>query len=698
MNTLRTIRLSGVLIPQFGREYKLAVSSPIEAIRALSVLVDGFEKFLLTAKERGLTFAVFIGKRNINRDELELSGEGDIRIVPVIIGSKKAGIFQTILGAVMVVAGVFAWATPWGVPLVMSGASMMLGGVVQMLSPMPGGLARREDPDNKPSYAFGGPVNSIAQGNPVPIGYGKRRIGGDRMVSFTVGLDGKIPLPGYIIGVADEMFSGRVLGGRISAVDGRNITLDRVSSAKVGERLILNLPSGKAEGRTIQAVNGQIVTVTTEYSEIPATENVWAIDATDLAVQQFRVTGIKEGEDGVSFDITAVEHNPDKYDHIDTGTRIDERPISVIPPGVQLPPKNVGISSYSVVNQGIAVTTLRVTWNAAESAIAYEAEWRRDNGNWISAPRTSTQGFEIPNIYAGRYQARVRAINAAEIPSLWANAPETHLKGKEGNPPAPLGFKATPIIFGIQLDWGFAPQTDDTLKTEIQYSKTNDSEGLMLLADIPYPQRTHTMQGLAAGVAFYFRARLVDKSGNQSPWTAFIRGESSSDTNWIIDAAGKEFLSNKAGQRLQEQMDFNSEAIMENAAVEGAIVQRQLKVNGDLKADILHVQTTQVTDREAFAEDMKKVQADVGENAAAVQTKATAVFDIKGDSAALYDVGVGLKYKDQFHKAGMVMGSEVKNGQVTIVRGTGTKWKSNINGIAAGQIISARRKDSCVNV
>ncbi|MDE9461954.1 tail assembly protein [Xenorhabdus bovienii] len=178
MNTLRTIRLSGVLIPQFGREHKLAVSSTLEAIRALSVIIDGFEKFLLTAKERGLTFAVFIGKRNISRDELELSGEGDIRIVPVIIGSKKAGIFQTILGAVMVVAGVFAWATPWGVPLVMSGVSMMLGGVVQMLSPMPGGLARREDPDNKPSYAFGGPVNSIAQGNPVPIGYGKRRIGG----------------------------------------------------------------------------------------------------------------------------------------------------------------------------------------------------------------------------------------------------------------------------------------------------------------------------------------------------------------------------------------------------------------------------------------------------------------------------------------------------------------------------------------
>ncbi|WP_340618716.1 host specificity protein J, partial [Xenorhabdus entomophaga] len=424
----------------------------------------------------------------------------------------------------------------------------------------------------------------------------------DRMVTFTVGLDGKIPLPGYVIGVADEMFSGRVLGGRVSAVNGRNITLDRVSSAKAGERLILNLPSGKAEGRTIQAVNGQVVTVTTDYSEIPATECVWAIDAADLAVQLFRVTGIKEGEDGVSFEITAVEHNPDKYTHIDTGTRIDERPISVIPPGVQPPPKKVTIGSYSVVNQGIAVNTLRVTWEAAESAIAYEAEWRRDNGNWIPAPRTSTQGFEVPNIYAGRYQARVRAINASEISSLWANAPETHLKGKEGNPPTPLAFRTTPIIFGIQLDWGFAPQTDDTLKTEIQYSPTNDGEGLMLLADIPYPQRTHTLQGLLAGVAFYFRARLVDKSGNQSPWTEFVRGESSTDTNWIVEATGNQFLTAEAGKRLQSQIDYQAEAAMENAALSGSIVQRQLKENGEMRAEILEVKTTQLTDRKAFAE------------------------------------------------------------------------------------------------
>ncbi|WP_273889769.1 host specificity protein J, partial [Serratia marcescens] len=188
----------------------------------------------------------------------------------------------------------------------------------------------------------------------------------DRMVSFTVGLDGKVPLPGWIIAVADEMLAGRPLGGRISSVDGRNITLDRVSSAVIGERLILNLPSGKAEGRTIAAVAGKIITVTTAYTEQPVAEAVWAIDASDLALQQYRVTGIKEGDDGVSFDITAVEHDPNKYAKIDTGARIEDPPISVIPPGVQPPPTNVQIGESSAVIQGMAVATLRVTWDRAE--------------------------------------------------------------------------------------------------------------------------------------------------------------------------------------------------------------------------------------------------------------------------------------------------------------------------------------------
>ncbi|HIE0365960.1 TPA: TipJ family phage tail tip protein [Serratia marcescens] len=372
----------------------------------------------------------------------------------------------------------------------------------------------------------------------------------DRMVSFTVGLDGKVPLPGWIIAVADEMLAGRPLGGRISSVDGRNITLDRVSSAVVGERLILNLPSGKAEGRTIAAVAGKIITVTTAYTEQPVAEAVWAIDASDLALQQYRVTGIKEGDDGVSFDITAVEHDPNKYAKIDTGARIEDPPISVIPPGVQPPPTNVQIGESSAVIQGMAVATLRVTWDRAESAIAYEAEWRRDNGNWIPAPRTSTLGFEVSGIYAGRYQARVRGINHSEISSVWANAPEMVLTGKQGEPPALASFSTVGQVFGIVLNWEFPLGAEDTQRTEIWYSQNADGSNKMHLGDYAYPQRSHTMTGLAAGVNFWFQARLVDKLGNAGPWTNWVQGTSSEDASEVLDYLKGKITETELGQDL----------------------------------------------------------------------------------------------------------------------------------------------------
>ncbi len=177
---LKTIRLYGVLGATFGRVHRLAVDTRQEAIKALGVIIPGFEKFLLTSKSRGLAYAIFDGKRNLAHDELDFIVADDIRIAPVIIGSKQAGLFQTILGAVLIAVGYFTFGTTStiGVGMMMGGASMALGGVMQMLTPVQGGISMRQSPDNKPSYAFGGPVNSIAQGNPVPILYGRRRVGG----------------------------------------------------------------------------------------------------------------------------------------------------------------------------------------------------------------------------------------------------------------------------------------------------------------------------------------------------------------------------------------------------------------------------------------------------------------------------------------------------------------------------------------
>ncbi|NHR82019.1 tail assembly protein [Citrobacter portucalensis] len=187
MARLTTIRLYGALGSRFGRVHKLAVQTSAEAVKALCVNFDGLEDYLMNAKKNGMTFAVFRGKRNIGVDDFkELAGNSDIRIAPIMEGAKKAGMFQTILGAVLVVVGaVVGVMTSWtgvggviGSGMVTAGIGMMAGGVYQMLSPQPKGLQGRDDPDNKPSYAFGGSVNTLAMGNPVALLYGEREIGG----------------------------------------------------------------------------------------------------------------------------------------------------------------------------------------------------------------------------------------------------------------------------------------------------------------------------------------------------------------------------------------------------------------------------------------------------------------------------------------------------------------------------------------
>ncbi|ETO49235.1 host specificity protein [Yersinia pestis 9] len=483
----------------------------------------------------------------------------------------------------------------------------------------------------------------------------------DRTVNFNVGLDGAIPLPGHIIGVADDMLSGRKMGGRISSVSGRNITLDRVADVKAGDRLLVNLPNGVAQGRTVQVVNGKVITVTTAYSEVPAAESGWSVDADDLAIQQYRVTGISDNDDN-TYSISSVQHDPDKYERIDTGARIDERPISVIPPGVQPPPTNVVIDSFSALSQGLAITTLRVTWEPAASAIAYEAEWRRDNGNWISAPRTSAQGFQVEGIYAGQYQARVRAINPSEISSIWANAQETTLNGKEGNPPMPVGFTATGILFGITLNWGYPEGAEDALKTEIEYSLSADGTDAMLLSDVPHPQRNYTMQGLRAGQVFWFRARIVDKSGNQSPWIDWVRGMSSTDTSAILEAIGDDFINNTvAGQQLINDDFMNAEGILETAKANNASIWQQWAQHGENKAGVIHLTTTVADAERAFAEFETLVTATFEDQTAAIDQKMTAVVDANGASAT-YSLRAGLNYNGQFVSAGMVIGAEFING------------------------------------
>ncbi|AZE73140.1 Phage tail fiber protein [Pseudomonas synxantha] len=339
----------------------------------------------------------------------------------------------------------------------------------------------------------------------------------DRAVTFKVGLDGRIPLPGYVIPIADELLAGRAIGGRISAVNGKVIKLDRDTQAKPGDLLILNLPDGKCEGRTVQLVSGRQVTVTVAYSVTPEPELVWALDTDDLAVPLYRVVSVARPEPGV-FEISAVQYDPSKFAHIDTGARLEDRPISVIPITVVPAPPSVTLTSSYAVSQGIAISTMNISWPAVTGAVAYEVEWRKDNGNWIKVQRTGSTSVDVTGIYSGAYLARVRSVSAFEISSIWKSSNLTNLEGKTGLPPAVSFLTTTSLIYGIGIQWGFPPGAEDTQRTELWYSESPDLTTAVKLSDFSYPQASHEMHALLPGAILFFWARLVDRTGNVGPF------------------------------------------------------------------------------------------------------------------------------------------------------------------------------------
>ncbi|EMX8898651.1 host specificity protein J [Enterobacter bugandensis] len=488
----------------------------------------------------------------------------------------------------------------------------------------------------------------------------------DRIVTFDVGLDGNIPQPGYIIAVADRNLSGRDLGGRLSAVNGRVLKLDRVPSAKAGDRIMVNLPSGITQSRTIQSLSGEMVTVTTAFSELPQAEAVWVIESDELYAQQYRVVSVTDNNDG-TYTITGANHDPDKYARIDTGAVIDQRPVSVIPPGNQSPPGNIAINSFSVVQQNISVETMRVSWDQVQNAIAYEAQWRRNDGNWVNVPRSSTTSFDVPGIYAGRYLVRVRAINAAEISSGWGYSEEKTLTGKVGNPPKPVGFMTTGINWGIRLNWGFPENTGDTLKTEIQYTANSDFSDPLLLSDVPYPSAEYTQLGLKAGQEFWYRAQLVDRTGNESGYTDWIRGMSNDNADDYLGEIADDFLTSADGDRLTSDIDTNLEAAMQNALANHGTVEHQWAQYGEVRADILVVKTTIAEVDRAMAEMSTQVQAQIDNVTASLEDKLTAVVNASGASA-IYTLKTGVRINGVMYNAGMSIAVLAEAGKPVVTR------------------------------
>jgi len=377
-----------------------------------------------------------------------------------------------------------------------------------------------------------------------------------RTVTFKVGLDGHIPLPGKVIEFADPIFAGRANGGRISAIsaDRKSITLDRDDVVAIaGDRLVINGENGKAQTRIIQSITGRVITVSVAFDEI-APQNVWVIDAQDLATLKFRVLSVVQS-DSHQFTITALEYNPKKFDAIDHGAHYIDVPISIVNPNIQEPVSNIVITSEDRVDQGINVATMVVSWTQAKGAVKYQVEWRKDDGSWIKLPITGNNSIEVPGIYAGNYQAKVTAVNASDISSLPTYSVVTKLNGKQGLPPALAFIQATGILFGMRLNWGF-PATGalDTAYTEIQVSPDGTSN-IAQLGLFAYPTTTHTIQGLQPNLTQFYRGRLIDRIGNIGPWSDWTHATTSADATDVLELLNDQISESQLNQDLKTKID-----------------------------------------------------------------------------------------------------------------------------------------------
>ena len=411
-------------------------------------------------------------------------------------------------------------------------------------------------------------------------------------VNFATGLEGMIPTIGDVIAIADNFWASNLtlnLSGRVMEVSGLQVFLPFRVDARPGDFILINKPDGKPVKRTISRVSadGKTIELNVGFGFDVKPDTVFAIDRTDLALQQYVVTGITRGDDTEQFtySITAVEYDPNKYDEIDYGVNIDDRPTSIVNPGVMKAPENVQVSSYSRIVQGQSVETMVVSWDKVEYASLYEVQWRKDNSNWLNVPQTANKEVSVEGIYSGNYFVRVRSVSASGSTSPWSEIVSAALTGKVGEPSAPINLTASnDEIFGIRVKWGMPEGSGDTAYIELQQAPDVDGrtseENATLLTLVPYPQMEYWHATLPPGYINWYRVRSVDRIGNVSAWTDFVRGMSSTNVDDILGDILDDILNSAGFDEFKENAVDTANKVKDQAQ---SVIQNALAIDTNLR-------------------------------------------------------------------------------------------------------------------
>lgn len=561
----------------------------------------------------------------------------------------------------------------------------------------------------------------------------------DQQVSFQVGLEGLFYIPGSVVAIADVNISGglEIRGGRLQADPGTKKVLntDQSITFHAGDKFLVRTQAGSVEEVEIQSVSGTAVTLVSELLSGPIPYQPFCVNGDDIQLQTFRITDLQYDDDTSTFTVRGVEYNESKYDAVDNGARLDPGIFTQIPDGVMKAPESVYIIPSQISAQGQLITNVDIVFPPVENAVVYEIQWRRTSlqnleiqwGNdWVNLPRTASNGARLENLFSGNYQARVRAIGMGETSSPWKASDITPVEGRIGGLNAPIITAAVSGLWQIQWQWNLNNAATDISYTELQVRKPSDG-AWHNLTRAPYPQAEYTQTSLEFGVYQVLRARVADKMGNLSDWSAEFTGQANDQANDYLNGFGDEILSAEDGKILQGQIDTMPQAIYESmltdaesifsAKAEYGNIYASIQVSYNLIADanqaianletligtrlddaeaaIHTLQTAQSTIEQAFAQyqvtvsarfedneaaistnqtaigsanqalaDYKvQVAAQFGQQSAAIEQKMTSQFDHTGGSA-VYSLKAGVTYNGTYYDAGMTLSVIAEGGTV----------------------------------
>lgn len=392
-------------------------------------------------------------------------------------------------------------------------------------------------------------------------------------VTFEIGREGLKHLPYDIVQIMDNQYAGAELSGRVAAISGNVLTLDRPVSDAVGA-LVFYSEGGSLKSAKITAAAGNKVTL---EREVPLQAgDTWVLSG-KVKPRLYRAIGIKENTDAGTYTVTALLHDPKKYAAVDSFAHFDHEITTLHNTAPVLTDAAVNTDGGTVV----------MTWDnlaANGQVLTYDIKIYRNNSLYRHIPDAQTAEIRLENLPNGNYRAEIRGRNARGVLS----APLVKAWSIDY---AVTGLRTTPKTLSVAVDWVLPQTVVSELVSELWYSKTNNLQTATKLASLAYPQNSYTLTGVGVADVYYFWVRIRDIAGNTGEFTAAVQGRADNNPAPIVQqiqgAIGKSALSRElidtlnrdmaaaAGLKVSAEAAERAKALQEEARARTAAIQAE---------------------------------------------------------------------------------------------------------------------------